>query len=90
MDYFKPAVRRIRAPGSYFTECAEILRRFLEHRLNHQHCTAALDAAVSDVILKLSPDDLPALQLAILENIRIVKQERIKRVGPQSVNCASR
>ena len=49
--------RRYTPPvDAYKAECAEILRRFLEHRLNHQHCIAALDAAVAGVVLRLSPD----------------------------------
>jgi hypothetical protein len=70
----------------YKAECAEILRRFREHRINHRLCTASLDAAAVSVVLRLSPEDLPELRATILENSRIVKQERTNRAGVQKPN----
>jgi hypothetical protein len=69
----------------YRAECAEILRRFREHRINHQKCTASLDAAVAEAVLRLSPEELPELRAAIMENSRIVKEERTRRRAAQAV-----
>lgn len=70
----------------YRSECAEILRRFRDRRINHKNCEAMLDAAVSGVVLRLSPEELPELQSSILENSRIVKGETTRRIGPYTVN----
>ena len=60
---------------------------FRDRRINHKNCEAMLDAGLcSEVVLRLSPEELPELQPSILENSRIVKGETTRRIGPYTVN----
>jgi hypothetical protein len=67
----------------YKAECAEILRRYREHRINHRNCIAGLDSAVANLVMRMEPDDLPIVRGVVLENNAILKAERAKRAGPE-------
>jgi hypothetical protein len=53
------AFGRILQRGGYKRETNEALGRFLGHRLKFPECIAALDAAPSGLIPKLTPGQLP-------------------------------
>jgi hypothetical protein len=69
----------------YNDECSEILRRFLERRISHSQCLAALDAALSDAVLRLDPENLRAVQDMIRFNYDVIAAE-MKRRGPSKTN----
>jgi hypothetical protein len=70
----------------YKAQAREIIRQFREHRITNRHCTAMLNAAVAEVVLRISPEQLPELQVNMLENNRIMEQEKNRRALLQKVN----
>jgi hypothetical protein len=67
----------------YKRETTELVKRFLRNRLTFPQCIAALDAALSDLILsaQFKEEDLPELRSIIMANNETVMKE-LERRGP--------
>jgi hypothetical protein len=63
----------------YKAETAELIRRFLSHRLSYADCIAALDAALAGVMPRLKPGELNNLRALVLANNEIVRKEMDRR-----------
>jgi hypothetical protein len=63
----------------YKRETEEIIKRFLERRLNFAECVAALDAALAGLIPTLDGEEIPRLRTIMLANNEIVMQEMERR-----------
>jgi hypothetical protein len=59
----------------YKAETAEILTRFMEGRITHTECTAALDSALASVIPGLSPLELHSVQMTMADNLTELARE---------------
>ena len=65
----------------YRSETRAVVKRFLTHRLSFPDCIAALDAALADLIPRLTSDQLAPLRALMLTNNAIVMKE-MERRGP--------
>ncbi len=65
----------------YERETKEIIKRFLERRLNFAQCVAALDAALAGLIPTLNGEEIPRLRTIMLANNETVMQEMQWRGG---------
>jgi hypothetical protein len=65
----------------YERETTEIVKRFLTRRLSFPLCIAALDAALSGLIPRLTGEQIPRLRIVILANDEIVMREMERRGG---------
>jgi hypothetical protein len=63
----------------YKRECQEVIRRFLAHRISFPTCIAALDAALADLLPRLTAEQLPILRALALANNEIVMKEMERR-----------
>ena len=63
----------------YERETQEIIKRFLERRLNFAECIAALDAALAGLIPTLTGEEIPRLRVVMLANNEIVMKEMERR-----------
>src|ERR1700676_2386527 len=66
----------------YRRETQLVIKRFLNRRLSFPDCVAALDAALADLIQRISGQKIAPLRALILSNNEIVMKEMEKR-GPQ-------
>ena len=67
----------------YESETQEVLKRFLERRLSFADCIAALDAALAQLIPRMTSEQLPALRALMLANNDIVMKEMERRGPPK-------
>ena len=58
-----------------------MLKRFLAHRLSFPDCIAALDAALANLIPRLTGEQIAPLRAVMLANNEIVTKE-MERRGP--------
>jgi hypothetical protein len=65
----------------YERETQEIVKRFLERRLNFAECIAALDAALAGLIPTLAGEQIPRVRSIMLANNEIVMKEMERRGG---------
>ena len=63
----------------YERETQEVLKRFLERRLNLADCIAALDAALAGLVPMLTGEQIPRLRTIMLANNEIVMKEMERR-----------
>ena len=66
----------------YKRETRNVIRRFRDHRLSFPDCIAALDAALADLTLRLSGEQMVAARALIMENNDIVMKEMARRGPP--------
>ncbi len=71
----------------YKRETQEIVNRFLHHRLKFPDCIAALDAALTGLVPKLKPEQLPELRAVMLANNARVMTEMEKRERARKANA---
>jgi hypothetical protein len=67
----------------YKSECREILRRFLAHKIGFTSCIAALEDAPADVMPRLTPDEIVELRQFALANNGVVMDEMARRSATQ-------
>ena len=65
----------------YKRETREVIMHFLENRLSFPDCIAALDAALADLIPRLTSDQIVPLRAVMLANNEVVMRE-MERRGP--------
>src|SRR5438874_7763081 len=65
----------------YERETRKVVERFLSHRLSFPDCIAALNAALADLIPRLSGEQIPRLRIVMLANNETVLKE-MERRGP--------
>lgn len=63
----------------YKRETEEIMNRFLERRIGYHECSAALDAALTGLIPKMTPEELEAVKVQMADNQAIVMEEMERR-----------
>ena len=63
----------------YKRETEEVIRRFLDHRLSFPGCIAALDAALADLIPRLTAEQIAPLRALMLANNERVMKEMERR-----------
>jgi CRP/FNR family cyclic AMP-dependent transcriptional regulator len=66
----------------YKRETRKVIRRFLDHKLSFPDCIAALDAALADLTLRLTGEQIVAAHALIMENNDIVMKEMARRGPP--------
>lgn len=66
---------------SYKRETEAVIARFLKHQLSFPDCIAALDAALAQLIPRLTSEQLSSLRALMLANNDIVMKE-MERRGP--------
>jgi hypothetical protein len=66
---------------AYKSETRRTIERFLDHRISFPDCIAALDAALADLIPRLTGEELVPLRALILANNETVMKE-MERRGP--------
>jgi hypothetical protein len=59
----------------------KVIKRFLAYKLSFQDCVAALDAALADLIPRLTGEQIARLRVVMLANNEIVTKE-MERRGP--------
>lgn len=69
----------------YKRDTRDVIERFLKRELSFADCIAALDAALADLIPRLTGDQLAPLRALMLANNEIVMKEMEKR-GPPAVS----
>ena len=69
----------------YKRETSEILRCFIDNRISHAECIAALDAALTGLVPRLDPADLPTVQQLIRTGKEVMVKE-MRRRGDLSVH----
>jgi hypothetical protein len=67
---------------AYKRETEEIIKRFLAHRLRFPQCIAALDAALADLVPRLTGEELSELRAVVMANNEIVMKEKERRGPP--------
>jgi hypothetical protein len=65
----------------YENETRQVINRFLDRRLSFPDCIAALDAALAELIPRLTTEELAPLRAVMLANNEIVMKE-LERRGP--------
>lgn len=65
----------------YERETQEVVKRFLERRLNFAECIAALDAALAGLVPTLTGEQIARLRIVMLANNEIVMKEMERRDG---------
>jgi hypothetical protein len=68
----------------YERETQEVIERFRRHKLSFPDCIAALDAALADLIPRLTGEQIAHLRIVMLANNEIVVKE-MERRGPATV-----
>jgi len=63
----------------YTRETRRVIKRFREHRITFPCCIAALEAALGDLTLRKTSDQIEPLHALILENNEIVMKEMERR-----------
>ena len=72
-----------KAMEAYETATREVIARFLDHELGFADCIAALDAALADLIPRLTSEQLVQLRAVMLANNEIVMKEMERRGPPR-------
>jgi hypothetical protein len=67
----------------YEHETRAVIERFLKHELSFPDCIAALDAALAQLIPRMTSEQLPALRALMLANNDIVMKEMERRGPPK-------
>lgn len=67
----------------YERETRAIIERFLRRGISFPECIAALDAALAELIPRLTSGDLVPLRALMLANNEIVMKEMERRGPPQ-------
>jgi hypothetical protein len=67
--------------GVYKSETGEVVKRFLDHRLNYRDCICSLDAALAALIPRLQCEELPALRELMVLNREMVMAELKRRAA---------
>jgi hypothetical protein len=67
----------------YRRETREVIERFLRGELSFPDCIAALDAALAELIPRLSGEQLAPLRALMLANNEIVMKEMERRGPPK-------
>ena len=73
------------AMEAYEATTRDVIARFLDHKLGFADCIAALDAALADLIPRLTTEQLSHLRAVMLANNEIVMKE-MERRGPPREN----
>jgi hypothetical protein len=68
---------------AYERETRVVIERFLRHELSFPDCIAALDAALADLIPRLTGEQLVPLRALMLANNDIVMKEMERRGRPE-------
>ena len=66
----------------YKNETREVIKRFLDQRLNYRDCTCSLDAALAALIPRLQCEELPVLRELMSFNREMVSAELKRRAAP--------
>ena len=69
----------------YERETQAVVKRFLDNKLSFPDCIAALDAALADLIPRLTGEQIFRLRIVMLANNEIVMKE-LERRGPPEEN----
>ena len=72
-----------KAMDAYGATTREVISRFLDHKLGFADCIAALDAALADLIPRLTSEQLIQLRAVMLANNEIVMKEMERRGPPR-------
>jgi len=67
----------------YERETHAVIERFLKHELSFPDCIAALDAALAELIPRLTGEQLAPLRALMLSNNDIVMKEMERRGPPK-------
>jgi hypothetical protein len=67
----------------YDHETRAIIERFLRHEISFPECIAALDAALAELIPRLTSEQLAPLRALMLANNDIVMKEMERRGPPK-------
>jgi hypothetical protein len=67
----------------YERETRAVIDRFLHHEISFPDCIAALDAALADLIPRLTSEQLAPLRALMLANNEIVMKEMERRGPPE-------
>jgi hypothetical protein len=67
----------------YESETRAVIDRFLRHEVSFPDCIAALDAALAELIPRLSGEQLTPLRALMLANNEIVMREMERRGPPK-------
>jgi hypothetical protein len=76
-----PWQRHLKTVEVYKRETREVIDRFLRHELSFPDCIAALDAALAELIPRLTSEQLAPLRALMFANNEIVMKE-MERRGP--------
>ena len=68
---------------AYERETRAMIERFLRHEISFPDCIAALDAALADLIPRLTGEQLTPLRALMLCNNDIVMKEMERRGGTE-------
>jgi hypothetical protein len=68
---------------AYESETRAVIERFLRNELSFPDCIAALDAALADLIPRLTGEQLAPLRALMLANNEIVMKEMERRGRPE-------
>lgn len=66
----------------YKNETQEVIKRFLDHRLDYRDCICSLDAALAALIPRLQCEELPVLRELMSFNREMVSAELKRRAAP--------
>jgi hypothetical protein len=70
---------------AYERETRAMIERFLRHEISFPDCIAALDAALADLIPRLTGEQLTPLRALMLANNDIVMKEMERRCGAEDL-----
>jgi hypothetical protein len=80
---FEICVRLLGSVELYKRETREVIERFLRQEISFPDCIAALDAALAELIPRLSAEQLAPLRALMLANNGIVMKEMERRGPPK-------
>jgi hypothetical protein len=70
---------------AYTSQTQKVIKCFLDHRLSFPECIAALDAALADLVPRLTSEQIARLRAVMLANNETVMKE-MERRGPPDEN----
>ena len=68
---------------AYERETQAVVKRFLDKKLSFPDCIAALDAALADLIPRLTGEEIVRLRIVMLANNEMVMKELGRRGSPE-------
>jgi hypothetical protein len=71
---------------AYESQTREVVNHFLHYGLSFPDCISALDAALADLVPRLSDGQLPALRAVMLANNARVMSEMERRGIPEALD----